>query len=105
MSSLIKTIIGLLLILIVGAYIVDSQPVSNVLQTGQKGADPLVSGAKTVKQELRVLTDEAHQDAYKKAVKSGLKKVVNVLNSFIEEDSKGRQANPKTAPYNRENSL
>ncbi len=107
MSFLIKTILALLLILVVGSYVVDSHAVSTALQAGQMQTDPLVTGAKAVKQEIRSLTDEPHREVYKKAVQRGLKEAVNFLDKFTGDDlpTGSAQVQSQPAPKDTDRSL
>ncbi len=105
MSFLLKTIIALLLILVVGSYVVDSHAVSTALQAGQKKADPLVTGARAVKQEIRTLTDESHREVYKKVVQQGLKEAADFLEQFTGDDVPSGPAKPQTAPKDTYKSL
>jgi uncharacterized protein YxeA len=95
MGSVLKTIVGLVLVIVIGSYIIDTIPVSNALQTGQKGTDPLVASARAVKQEVEVLTDKAHQGVYSKAVKSGLKKAADTLYKFVDSNEQPTKASSK----------
>ncbi|MDA8442809.1 MAG: hypothetical protein M0Z55_10600 [Peptococcaceae bacterium] len=87
MKSILKLIGMILVVVIVGAYLIDLQPVSNVLQTGQKSPDPLVAGARSVKQELRTLTDSQHQAVYFGTVKQGLKKAADLLDGLAGDNN------------------
>ena len=84
MKALFKLAVGVLVVMLLGSYIVATPVVSNMIQTEQKGADPLVSGARSVKQEVRTLTDSAHRAVYVEAAKSGAKKIVDVVNQLVE---------------------
>lgn len=95
MKLLLKTLIGLLVVILVGSYLIDTRPVINVLQTGQTTTDPLVAGARTVKQELRTLTDGTHQEVYKATVRQGLKKAASFLNNLADGDRQVHTARPE----------
>jgi len=85
MGSMLKILIGLLIVLVLGSYIIDSRPVSNALETGQKTADPLVSGARTVKQEVKTLTSPVRIEGYKRAVLDGLNSMASKIQELTAE--------------------
>ncbi|HEX3015887.1 MAG TPA: hypothetical protein VHQ46_05855 [Desulfobacteria bacterium] len=89
MKMLLKTITGLIVIVIVGSFIVSGNSMSKTLETGQTNATGLVSRARIVTQELQTLTDQTHRDAYINTVKNGLQGVIDLLN---------QSETPQTAP-------
>lgn len=102
MKFIVKLLCGFALLLLVCSYMIDSAPVSNVLQSGQQRVDPLVTGAKTVKQELTTLTDIRHQAAYKQALQQGIRKAADLLNSLADgsNQSSSRPSADSSKQYN-----
>ncbi len=99
MGTILKTVVGLLLVVVIGSFIIDSSPVSKVLMTAGRGTDPLVASARAVKQEVRVLTGEAQQVLYTNVVKTGLKKAADTLNKFADSQE------PPVSTTSKESSL
>ena len=75
MKSALKFLAGTVLLVMAWSYVVGSQPVGKTLQTAFKNPNPLVAGARSVQEELLMITDSRHQAVYYQTLQQGLQTI------------------------------